>query len=57
MMSSVRRLPQAEPAATWRSANAMEPHGVYTIKQSGRVLYVDATGPFNDELIRRYLVD
>ena len=33
----------------------MKPHGIYTIESSGRILFVDATGPFNDEVIRRYL--
>lgn len=31
-----------------------EKHGVYTIEVNDGVLLVDATGPFNDELVRDY---
>jgi len=33
----------------------MRPHGQYRIETRQRVLLVDATGPFNDRLIRDYL--
>ena len=31
-----------------------EQHGVYSLKIQGQVLIVDATGPFNDELVVSY---
>lgn len=35
----------------------MEPHGTYTIDLLGRVLMVDAKGPFNDDAVRDYSRD
>lgn len=35
----------------------MKPHGTYTIELVGKVLMIDASGPFNDDAVKGYSRD
>ncbi len=35
----------------------MKPHGTYSIELINRVLFVDATGPFNEDAVKNYSTD
>ncbi|MCP4023037.1 MAG: hypothetical protein GY729_14445 [Desulfobacteraceae bacterium] len=35
----------------------MKSHGIYTIELRDRILYVDATGPFNEDAVKEYQKD
>ncbi len=35
----------------------MRPHGTYTIELLGRIILVDAVGPFNDDAVKKYARD